>query len=193
MNEQQRTRMRLLITALAAIGVWGLLAWEHTHGGVPSHHLLNRSDMPAISNWWGALLLPVLTWFLLGRIHRRSGEQPREQPGETAGTSTYPPGAAAGFTGALVYGVLLSVFFTLEYSALASYLFQGLFLLALFLPIYRAEYILGFVLGMTFTFGAVLPTLFGSLVAGIAFVLYRYVRAGILRAVSWLVPDRARP
>lgn len=186
MSEQQLFRMRLSITAVAAIGMWGLLAWEHAHGGVASHHLLHRSDMPAISNWWGGLLLPALTWFLLGRIHRRSVDQ----PGKEAGATNYVPSAVGGFAGALLYGVLLSAFFTLEYSALTSYMFQGLFLLALFLPIYRAEYMLGFVLSMTVTFGAVLPTIIGSIVAGIAAVLYCYVRSGILRTLSLFIRAR---
>jgi hypothetical protein len=185
-NEQQLFRMRLSITAVAAIGIWALLAWEHTHGGVANHHLLHRSDLPAISNWWGGLLLPVLTWFLLGRIVRRSVGQ----PGKEAGAPNYLQRAGIGFAGALLYGVLLSTFFTLGYSVLTGYMFQGLFLLALFLPIFRAEYILGFVMGMTVTFGAVLPTIVGSLVAGVATVMYCYVRPVLLRALSWLIRAR---
>ena len=38
------------------------LAWEHTHGGVQSHHFLARPDLPAISNWWGLIILPSLGW-----------------------------------------------------------------------------------------------------------------------------------
>ena len=57
----------------------------------------------------------------------------------------------AGFVGALLFGILLSVSFTNDYETIASYLFRGMFLLALLLPVYRAECVLGFVLGMTFT------------------------------------------
>ncbi len=52
----------------------------------------------------------------------------------------------------------------------------GLLLLALFLPIYKSEYFLGFVLGMSYTFGALLPTGFSAIVALIAVVIYNYVR-----------------
>jgi hypothetical protein len=57
------------------------LAWEHFHGGVKSHHLFHRSDLPAISNWWGALVLPGLAWFLLGRILSRTVWPPEEPRG----------------------------------------------------------------------------------------------------------------
>lgn len=39
--------------------------------GVPAHHLLNNPDLPRISDWFGGLLLPALTWALLGLAGRR--------------------------------------------------------------------------------------------------------------------------
>ncbi|HSF52731.1 MAG TPA: hypothetical protein VLA71_03215, partial [Algoriphagus sp.] len=53
-------------------------------------------------------------------------------------------------------------------------------LAALFLPIYRAECLLGFVFGMTYTFGAVLPTLVGSILALIGAAIYLFIRRGII-------------
>jgi hypothetical protein len=47
------------------------LAWEYTHGGFQSHHILRRKDLPKLQNWWGGIMLPVLTWFLLNRIQKR--------------------------------------------------------------------------------------------------------------------------
>ncbi|MEA0737090.1 hypothetical protein QYY77_13550 [Xanthomonas campestris pv. campestris] len=41
------------------------------------------------------------------------------------------------------------------------------------MPAYRAEYVFGFVLGMTFVFGAVLPTLFGLLVVAVSALAWR--------------------
>ncbi|MFP7722360.1 hypothetical protein [Lysobacter sp. A3-1-A15] len=41
----------------------------------------------------------------------------------------------------------------------------GLLLSALAVRAYRIEYLLGFVLGMAFTFGALLPTLIGGCIA----------------------------
>ena len=59
-------------------------------------------------------------------------------------------------------------------------------LLALLLPVYRAECVLGFVLGMTLTFGAVLPTVFGSIIAAVSVVVHLYVRPVLMRLWTWL-------
>ena len=64
-------KIRLYITGFVTIAIWGLLAWEYTHGGFQSHHILRRKDLPELQNWWGGIMLPVLTWFLLNRIQKR--------------------------------------------------------------------------------------------------------------------------
>ena len=159
MGDPQRPRLRPYATGLVALGELGQLAWEHLHGGVVSHHILHRADMPAISNWWGLLVLPALTWFLAGRIQRR-------------GTDTR---VIAGFAGSMLFGILLSVAFINHYDALASYMSGGMLVLALLLPVYRAECVLGFVLAMTFTFGAVLPTIAGSILAALSAFIHLVV------------------
>lgn len=153
---------RMLITALAFIFELAHLGWEHTHGGVPAHHLLNSADLPAISNWWGLIVIPALTWVLAGRIQRRLLQR---------GASTRA--ALGGFLGSLAYGAALAAAFAMNHEAV-TYIFLGAFVLSLLLPTYRGEYILGFVLAMTFTFGGVLPTL-------IAFVI-----AAFSRLMHWL-------
>lgn len=92
-----------------------------------------------------------------------------------------------GAIGALCFGVLLSVFFSLGNDQVTGAMFESLFLIALFTPIYRAEYLLGFVLGMAYTFGGVLPSIVGSFVALIAMVIYCYVRAGLLRGIGLFI------
>lgn len=164
--------------ALAALA-FGLvhLVHEHLNGGVQSHHLLNRSDLPAVSNWLGVLILPLLGWVLGLRVRNHS---------LSTGRSGFPAGAWVGLLGSFLYGAALAASFELDASALTSGLFLGLFVLAVALPIYRAEYILGFVVGMTFTFGAVLP----ALVAGVLALISFLVRHAI-RAVAALVRPRA--
>lgn len=68
--------------------------------------------------------------------------------------------------------------FELGVDPVTSGLFMGLVLVALALPIYRAEYVLGFVMGMTLTFGGVLPALVATVFASLSFLArlaYRFV------------------
>ncbi|MCC6282828.1 MAG: hypothetical protein IT262_19645 [Saprospiraceae bacterium] len=183
MSENIFFKTRLYVTGVVTLAIWSLLAWNYFHGGVPSHHILARKDLPEISNWWGGLLLPVLTWFLLYRVQKRL----LKNSDEKSLASTFHVHTLYGFAGALLFGILLSTFFTLGYSEIPGYMMMGLLILALFFPIYRAECILGFVIGMTFTFGAVLPTGIGSILALIGAVIHLGVRPVILYITSRLV------
>jgi hypothetical protein len=177
MNEQRLPRLRLYATAFAVLAELAHLAWEYFNGGVKSHHILNLPEMPAISNWWGLFLLPVLTWYLTGRIQKSiaSHDVGKDE------ISKLPLSIVAGFIGSLLLGILLSISFTNGNEAIASYLFLGMFVLALLLPVYRAEYLLGFVLGMTFTFGVVLPTAVGSIIAALSAFIHLGVRPIVMR------------
>ena len=187
MSEQQLPRLRLFLTALTMLAELAHLTWEHFNGGVQSHHILHRSDLPAISNWWSAILLPILTWFLIGHIQKRI----TLHPAGNESASKLPGSVVAGFVGSLLTGILLSVSFTNAYATLASCLFLGMLVLALLLPVYRAECVLGFVLGMTFTFGAVLPTVVGSIIAAVSAVMHLYVRPVLVRFWTWLKRTRS--
>ncbi len=167
---------RYYITASITIAIWGLLVFTYFHGGVPKHHLLNRSDLPAVSNWWGGIVLPVLSWFLLYRIQKRLLYSNLENKVlvKLTGNTIYR------FLAALLFGVLLSVFFSFGYEAVPGYMLMGTFIVALFIPIYRSECLLGFVIGMSFTFGAVLPTLVGCILILLYTILYLLLRPFIL-------------
>ncbi|MCL1125968.1 hypothetical protein [Shewanella surugensis] len=156
-------RLKVYITLCVTAYILGLLTWEYYHGGIESHHLLHRSDLPAISNGWGAIFLPILTWLILSIIHRYE-------------TSRYSITVIAGFMGALLYGVVFSIAFVSGMTELTSVLLPMLMVTGLFLPLYRAEYLLGLVLAMSSTFGVLLSLGFGLFVMLISFVLYRYVR-----------------
>lgn len=187
MSEQQLPRLRLYLTALVMLAELAHLTWEHINGGVQSHHILNRSDMPAISNWLGLLLLPALTWFLTGRMQRRLALHSGAQE---AASKPYVS-VIAGLVGSLLFGILLSISFTNDLETIAAYLFLGMFLLALLLPVYRAECVLGFILGMAFVFGAVIPTVVGSVIAALSAVIHLYVRPVL--AHLWTRFKGARP
>ncbi len=174
--------MRLWITAAVLVAQLAHLAWEHFHGGVASHHVLRRADLPAISNWWGAVVLPLLTWFLTGRIQKRVGAR-------AAGVQTVaglPGSVVAGFGGALLVGAVIAGSFAIGAQGITSWAFQAMLVLAVLLPAYRAECLLGFVLGMTLTFGAVLPTAIGSIVAAGSALIHLVMRPMIVRCWRWI-------
>jgi hypothetical protein len=185
MNAFPANVARIIAVALALIFELAHLGWEQLHGGVMAHHLLNRSDLPAISNWWGVVLVPALTWFLIGRTQRRVLKHGAVNPA----TFRFPPVVLAGFFASLAYGAGLALAFSMNYEAV-SYMFLGLFAVSLLVPTYRAEYVLGFVLSMTFTFGAVLPTLIALLVASFSGLVHWLFGSlwRLLRNSRWLRP-----
>jgi Na+-transporting NADH:ubiquinone oxidoreductase subunit NqrB len=63
----------------------------------------------------------------------------------------------------------------------------GLLPLSFFFPIYRAECLLGFVLVMTYTFGAILPTGIGSFLILIGMWIYLFLRSGMGHIGSKLI------
>ena len=175
MDEKSFFKQRLIFTTVVSIAIWLLLIFDHFNGGVPSHHILNKKDLPEISNWWGGLLLPLLTWFLLYRLDRRL---------KKSNESAIPKTVYFGFLAALFFGILLSSFFSFGYFNIPEMMLEGVFLIALFYPIYRVECMLGFVIGMTFTFGTVLPTAIGLILVLIGSFLYLFVRPIILFIIS---------
>jgi hypothetical protein len=188
MSTRQHPRLRVGLTAAVLVAELGQLAWEHLHGGIVSHHLLNSADLPAISNAWGMVLLPALTWFASGRVEKRVA---RHSGGEGT-TSGLRSSVITGFVASLLFGILLSVAFSNGYETVASSLFLGTFVLAVLLPVYRSESLLGFVLGMTFAFGAVLPMLIGSVVAAVSAVVHLGIRPLLVRLWNRRTPAGGR-
>jgi hypothetical protein len=181
MVDQSVPRWRMYVLGLVVLAELAHLLWEYFNGGVVAHHLLNRSDLPAISNWWGMLVLPVLTWFLTGRSQARI----RLQAGGNGALADFPSSMVVGFVAALLFGIGLAVSFTYNYEDIAAFLLLGMVLLAFLLPVYRAECVLGFVLGMTFTFGAVLPLIVGSVIAAISAAAHRLVYPLLIQGWQW--------
>lgn len=165
--------MRTRLTFAVALFMVVLLGWQHFHGGVPAHHLLAREDLPALSNWWGLLTLPALAWFLLGRIERR-------RRGGQAGVAV----PAGGFAGSLLYGFTLALCFVSGRPEVSDLMAQGVFVIALFYPVYRAECVLGFVMGMSVFLGAVLPMIAALVFAAVGALLYHAIRFIWLRLTA---------
>lgn len=155
----QPPRLFLALIALLAESVH--LLWELQQGGILSHHLLARADLPAVSNAWGLLVLPALAAWAAGRW-----------------TASRWPLWLLGFALPLLLGALLSAAFAMKQDALTEAVFMLILLLALLLPAYRRESLLGFVLGMSWTFGAVLPLIVGGVVALLSWGLRAVLRSG---------------
>jgi hypothetical protein len=75
-------------------------------------------------------VLPLLAWFLTGRIQRRLAI-------DSGGATTPPPTPIiVGFVAALLFGAALSLAFANDAADLTLLLFQGMLVLALCVPVY---------------------------------------------------------
>ncbi len=181
-QRQNSLNTKVLITGIVTVFILCFLSWEHFHGGVASHHILQQQNLPAISNWWSGLLLPVLTWFLIGRTEKRIGKQ--ALPGQQ--TNNLQRKALIIFVTGLGLGVLIATSFTNGYSPFLDNVPYIILVLSLIIPIYYAEFILSFILGMTYTFGAILPTVFILILAIIGVLTYKFVRPVIIMLIMKL-------
>ena len=172
MNITLNSKTKITITAIVLVFVSGLLLLEHLQGGVGSHYLFASKDMPKMSNWWGLLIVPSMTWILLSLMQKNhKGPDGEQRP-------VYKQ-EINGFIGAFLFGITMTI---LYYNSpdLPGYFMLMTFALALFLPIYRPQYFLGFMLSMTYGFGGVLPVIFGLILVPIYFIEYRFIRTAFL-------------
>ena len=176
------TKIKACIVGIVTFLIFSFLFWEHFHGGVTSHHLLHQQDLPSISNWWSGLLLPILTWFLLSRIEKRLDKNISQTKQTNNAVST----VFWLFITGLVFGILLSTSFTNEYKPFLDNVLYVIIILSFIIPVYYSECILGFILGMTYTFGAIIPTVFILIVAVIGLVAYRIIRPIVLSLTTRL-------
>ncbi|MBS9464360.1 hypothetical protein KIM67_18205 [Flagellimonas sp. 389] len=166
MKKVLNQKSRVVITVVATILVWTHLAWDYLHGGIPTHYLLHDKDLPGIPNWWGGIVLPIFTYFLLHRIHKRTNPQhTKKSLGKLV----------VRFLAGLLFAVIISVCFSYGIEV-TDYIMGSLFMLAFVFPLYRSEYLLGWVFGAAFTFGAIIPIGFGSLLCLLFYIFYKMTR-----------------
>lgn len=178
MQDSQFPPIRRWFVATLTVAYVALLVWQHNHAGVPAHSFGARDDMPAISNWWGALVMPVLAWTLTGLAQARLKALPPDQSDAALRRTVLA------FVGALTYGAVMALLFTVDpkHSALSA-LFFALPVVGLVLPVFRPEYVLGFYLGMLLTFGPVIPLVIGLAVAMVSALLQVLLRPLVRRLV----------
>ena len=184
MNEKHLSRFNNYFVGFVTLTIWSLLIWQYFNDGVPSHHLFQSPDFPAMSNWWGALLLPVISWGLLARIKNRLVNSSPES------VALLSKQAAVSFVISLAYGAILSLTFLYGYSDVSAVLFPGILFFALFFRVYREEFILGFILSMSFVFGAILPMIFGAVIATGSAIVYFVVHFIWLHLKNFIVKNK---
>ncbi len=170
MTQKIFSKITIVFTIFITIAVLIMLIWEYYHGGVSGHHFLKRKDMPFISNWWGLILLPLVTFLSLKRIGKRINF------GAELSNQYFIKQHLLPFLIALVFGILIVVFSSTGNSQIAYYMFLALFIVALFIPIYKSEYFLGFILGLSYFFGGALPVVIAIVLATIFYLIFNYIR-----------------
>ncbi len=160
-----------LITALHILS-------EYLQGGVVTHYPLADASNPPISNWWGLITLPVLSWLVLEAKQRTSVHRPKSNP-PVAGI----PLQRTYLVGGLVFGLTMGVLWELGREDILQYFILLPWLAAPLVRIYLPETTLGFVLGMMYTFGGVLPIAFALVIQTIGYIIYIVLNRG----GKWLV------
>ncbi|WP_108803640.1 hypothetical protein [Aquimarina sp. Aq107] len=164
---QNKLPFIIIVTLLVGLHIF----WEyHYNNGVTTHHLLAREDLPGISNWWGLLSIPLISWILISLskwLHNKD-------------SITYSLSKITkGFIGGLVFGILIALLWELRLENILQYAIWTPIILAFFIPIYLPGNLLGFILGLTFTFGGILPIGIGLVLIIISFVIWTIFRKWI--------------
>ena len=169
-------KFRIAVTVAITLLIWSHIAWDYFHGGIPTHYILQDPDLPGIPNWLGGIVLPFFTWYLLYRINKRMDDPESEEK--------FNMGFVRFFL-ALLVSVMIAVCFMMGIGVI-DYMMLGLFIFAFFFPLYKSEYLLGYVIGASFSFGAIIPIVFGSILALIFFIIHIISKA----LVRWVRPKR---
>jgi hypothetical protein len=161
---------RFLLTCTAVLFVGILLLWEHFNGGVKTHYMLHREDLPSISNYWSLLVVAILSWITLYFVRRRIADKAKGV------SQNILKKIALAFLVAFLFGIALGALFLTGFEQATNLLMLGLLFASIIFPLYKVEYLLGYVLGLTFAVGATLPAFFGLILICIFTVTYKLPR-----------------
>ncbi len=160
----------------AALFTLALILLEHYNGGVVTHYPLADDSLPGITNWWGMLTIPSLTWIVLTIIEKRDR---KDGSNETRRYSRNPYLLAG-----LIFGLSVGLLWEFRLEEILQYYIMLPWALALFLRVYLPESLLGFALGMLYTFGGVLPIGIGLILQIVGFLIYLIIHKGTLWVFS---------
>ncbi|WP_166425984.1 hypothetical protein [Paraglaciecola sp. 20A4] len=155
-----RILVTLLVTAFTAIH----LCYQYLTTGIEAHHFFADPDLPAISNLWGLLILPVLAWL--------TGTLIRKKQGNVFPLKIWLQIALTG----LYAATMAWLFFSGFESVVSTIALPIILCVALFYPIYQPQYLLAYVVVSSIGFGAALPMIFGSIFAFLAFLTHQFIR-----------------
>ena len=176
MKSNLTLKTRIAITHLVTVLIWAHVLWDYFHGGIPTHYLFHNKNMPGIPNWIGAIILPFFTWMLLYRMQKRL---------DKPNTTEIKRKLFLRFIAAAIVAIGISICFSLGIE-IPGFVLLSILGLGFVFPLYYAEFLLGWVLGSAFTFGALIPIGFGSIFVLICFILYQIGR--ILRKLLFHKP-----
>lgn len=157
---------RILITITSTVAFALILLKEHLTDGIATHYLLHDKDLPGFSNWWGLITIPAITWLALILIEKNSHKDSSKN-------------TELRFLAAFLFGISMCFAWFFDLETLMSYSMIGIIVLSVFIKMNRPELFLGYVLGMMYTFGAVLPIIIATVLV-IIFTLTNAIRMGVL-------------
>lgn len=163
---QNKVPFLLLIAMLIGFHI----TWDYFNGGVPTHYVLHSKDMPGFSNWWGLLTIPLITLILLYLTERQYHKNP---------TTQKLSHITNGFIGGLLFGIFLSALWIFDLDGIMPYVIWLPVVASFFVPVHYPQHLLGFILGMAYTFGGVLSIGIGLLLLLLSFLIWTIFRKGI--------------
>lgn len=185
MNTQAMVKNKSIFVIIVATLTGLHVLWDYYNGGIPTHHILASEDFPGISNLWGVLAVPILAWFLISLIQKRI----KKNNERVSNTEKDLIKIRNGFIGALIFGITMSIFWEIGLEDILQYLIFLPIIISLFTPVHLPEHFLGFVIGMTYTFGGILPIGFGIIILIMSFITNKVFRTGIIFIVSKIKPN----
>ncbi|MCO7190788.1 MULTISPECIES: hypothetical protein [unclassified Pseudoalteromonas] len=180
MNTQQLSRTRNVFLAGVLLLQAAQLIWEHFNGGIVTHHLLMRADLPGVSNWWGLIILPALVWITGIHIQARLTASAQHDMADNKAWRTIQ----LGFGMLLLFSLCQTIVFSLGFHTLAKFMLLGLLITALFVPLYRMECILGYVLGACLMSGPAMPFVGVVLFATVSALSHFAIKPVIARVIT---------
>ena len=180
MNTQALEKYKPIFVVIIGILIGLHVLWDYYNGGIPTHRILASEDLPGISNLWGILTVPILAWVLISLIQKRIKKNNENIPN----TEKDLIKIGIGFIGALIFGITMSVFWEIGLEEILQYLIFFPVVISLLTPVHLPEHFLGFVIGMAYTFGGILPIGFGIIIWIMALIVNKIFRTGIIFIVS---------